>query len=262
MPEGTESREAELDEDQVAPNSVPRASIASANDACAEVHVIVATSDMMKTDPSLVNRITHLVNSAYGYSRLSQGDVRQRIAMGDAGDRANRVLHLSYSGRELQGCCSSTIQAPWTSQGCGHWGLLSVDPTAQGTGVASALVSAAERRLILSGCKAVQIEYEYTCGDEFSERLYKWYEGRLGFQCVSGRPRSSRGSSEFRKCLKSLPKKPAPQPVKIVPAPQQDVKYSGQEVVEDTAGPRAACDTNIYETKTKVASGCVRCAIQ
>ncbi len=53
----------------------------------------------------------------------------------------------------------------------GHWGLLAVDPTAQGTGVASALVEAAEDRLRAGGCQYVQIEYEYTEGHPHSQRL-------------------------------------------------------------------------------------------
>lgn len=257
MAEETEcQKEAELDEDPVAPGSVPRASVVSTCGLSVEVRVVVATSDMIRTDPSLVSKIYQLVNAAYGYHRLSQGDVRQRVAMGDAGESANRVLHLAYRSGQLLGACSSTIQAPWTSQGCGHWGLLSVDPAAQGTGVASALVNAAERRLILSGRKAVQIEYEYTCGDEFSERLYKWYEGKLGFQCVSGRPRSSKGSCEFRKCLKQLPKKPPPLPVdQSQTVHEENGKCPGQ-VVEPVVQSTGEVE------KTKPVNGCARCVLQ
>eukprot|EP00966_Prymnesium_polylepis_P148247 3424522-Prymnesium_polylepis.1 len=94
--------------------------------------------------------------------------------MGDPGPRANRVLHLAFRGERLVGCCSSTFQPPWTPEGCGHWGLVVVRLEAQGTGVASALVHAAEARL--AGCCArVQIEYEYTKGEEYSERLLEWY---------------------------------------------------------------------------------------
>ena len=117
---------------------------------------------------------------------------------------ANRVLHLAFREGQLLGCCSSTLQPPWTpwtgpvmcscavGRTCGHWGLLSVHPDAQGTGVASALIAAAERRLLEEGCSAwasevvgaelggaVQIEYEYTSGDPESERLLQWYEARV-----------------------------------------------------------------------------------
>eukprot|EP00928_Gymnodinium_smaydae_P004048 TRINITY_DN11417_c0_g1_i1.p1 TRINITY_DN11417_c0_g1~~TRINITY_DN11417_c0_g1_i1.p1 ORF type:complete len:247 (+),score=37.25 TRINITY_DN11417_c0_g1_i1:64-804(+) len=165
------------------------------------VHVVVGTSELKRIDPALPERIAELVNRAYGHHRLSRGEAEQRLAMGDAGDRANRVLHMAWRGPALVGCCSSTLQPPWTSRGCGHWGLLSVDPVAQGTGVASALVSAAEQRLLAAGCTSVQIEYEYTAGDAYSERLMSWYEGKCGFTSRSSRPRFG---SEFRVCHKRL----------------------------------------------------------
>merc|ERR1712187_131738 len=91
--------------------------------------------------------------------RISESDVRNRIALGDGGSCANRVLHIAWRCSTPVGCCSSTIQPPWTCCGVGHWGLLAVDPAAQGLGVASALVVAAEERLARAGCYAVQIEY-------------------------------------------------------------------------------------------------------
>merc|ERR1719330_309848 len=81
--------------------------------------------------------------------------------------------------------------------GDGHWGALAVDPVAQGKGVGSALVAAAEKRLLDAGCRTVQIEYRFVVGDERKERLYAWYEGKLGF---SGGPRRS----GFRVCHKTL----------------------------------------------------------
>merc|ERR1711972_811462 len=72
----------------------------------------------------------------------------------------------------------------------------------QGIGVASSLVAAAERRLLDAGCKRVQIEYEYTVGDPYSERLMAWYETKLGF---SGAPKPYSGSS-FRCVSKKLSK--------------------------------------------------------
>ena len=41
-------------------------------------------------------QISDMVNSAYGYQRLSSHEVEHRLAMGDAGDNANRVLHLAW----------------------------------------------------------------------------------------------------------------------------------------------------------------------
>ena len=104
------------------------------------------------------------------------------------------------------GCCSSTYQPPWTEDGCGHWGLLVVALSAQGTGVATQLVAAAERRLA-ANCHEVQMEYEYTAGQAYSERLMEWYEGKCGFTCVNAPRRRSRGhgETEFRKCRKELP---------------------------------------------------------
>merc|ERR1712176_1069535 len=76
-------------------------------------------------------------------------------------------------------------------------GALAVDPIAQGRGVGSALVAAAEKRLLDAGCQTVQIEYRFTVGDAEKERLYSWYEGKLGFD---GGPRRS----GFRVCHKML----------------------------------------------------------
>lgn len=174
---------------------------------------------------ALVCRLCAMVNRAYGYSRLSEHEVEGRLEMGDAGRAANRVLHIASRGGQVVGVCSSTLQAPWTPMGCGHWGLLVVDVDAQGSGVASALVRAAEQRLRAAGRSRVQIEYEYH-GDRFSERLYRWcapprpraraprlssgrpappppprYEGSCGFHCPSGPPG---GRQQFRRCRKSL----------------------------------------------------------
>ena len=142
-------------------------------EAANRVSVVVGTSQMARDDRRLVQTITAMVNDSYfeanrdllgphasggSYRRTSKGDVLNRLAMGDAGPRANRVLHLAFQDAELVGCCSSTFQPPWTHEGCGHWGLLVVKQSAQGTGVATALVAAAEARLARS-CSRVQIEY-------------------------------------------------------------------------------------------------------
>ena len=88
---------------------------------------------------------------------------------------------------------------PWQGPGCGHWGLLVVAVEAQGTGVGSALVAAAEQRLAASGLLYVGIEYHFCAGDPESERLLAWYEGKLGFRGPRHR------SSGFRHCRKELP---------------------------------------------------------
>mmetsp|Transcript_39581 Transcript_39581/g.83052 ORF Transcript_39581/g.83052 Transcript_39581/m.83052 type:complete len:464 (+) Transcript_39581:299-1690(+) len=178
-----------------------------------DVRVIIGTSHMAAKDPSLTSRITRLINRAYTVAhrgecgdgeeieRIDDDDVSHRLSMGDAGPRANRVLHLAYRGDELVGCCSSTKQLPWADEGVGQWGLLSVAPEAMGSGVASALVREAEARLE-PDCEEIQIEYNYTHGCSFSQRLMDWYEKKCGFECQSGRPRG-RGS-EFRVCRKQI----------------------------------------------------------
>mmetsp|Transcript_64101 Transcript_64101/g.181990 ORF Transcript_64101/g.181990 Transcript_64101/m.181990 type:complete len:215 (-) Transcript_64101:249-893(-) len=169
----------------------------------ASVTVEIATARMANEDETLVRRVVEMVNRAYGHRRTTEAEVHRRIALSNKG--TNRVLHLAYRGDTLVGCCSSTIQPPWTCYGCGHWGLMVVDRAAQGSGVASALVEAAEQRLAQAGCSRIQIEYEYTTGDPFSDRLMQWYEGKLGFSCMTGRPWSRQpGHHEFRICHKRI----------------------------------------------------------
>ena len=163
------------------------------------VTVVVGTSAL--ATPAFVKRCAEMVNTSYGYHRVSQSEIEDRLSRGDAGENANRVLHVATRGGKLVGCCSSTKQTGWCPYGCGHWGLLVVDVQAQGSGVASALVAAAEARLFEAGLVQVQIEYEYTPGDPQSERLYNWYEGSCGFS--GGGPPSSYYSS-FRRCRKKL----------------------------------------------------------
>ena len=169
------------------------------------MEVVIGNSEGLATP----RQVARLCNEAYGCGRLSEADARARLAMGDEAE-ANRVLHLAFREGQLLGCCSSTLQPPWTPRGCGHWGLLSVHPEVRGTGVASALIAAAERRLLEEGCStsalkregigrpgAIQIEYEFTAGDPESQRLLQWYEGACGFR--SGSPPPEKGST-FRCC--------------------------------------------------------------
>jgi len=170
-----------------------------------DVVVIIGTSDHARI-PGHVERISQIVDAAYTgagkHKRVSTYDAMDRLEMGDAGPRANRVLHLAYKGEALVGCASSTFSPGWTPEGCGHWGLLAVDPEYQGAGVATALVIAAERRLAQVS-EAVQIEYEYTEGEDFSRRLMSWYESKLGFD-GGPRPRHP-GQRSFRRCFKDIP---------------------------------------------------------
>lgn len=179
------------------------------------VQVIIGTARMARERPELVAQLTSMVNRAYaeslrgligarceGYERVDEEEVEERLQMGDAGARANRVLHIALRKGEVVGCMSSTFSVGWCEDGCGHWGLLVVDVAAQGTGVASALVFAAEQRLA-GACHEIQIEYEYTPGDAHSERLLAWYEGKAGFRCTSGRSRGA--GTSFRRCRKPIP---------------------------------------------------------
>eukprot|EP00746_Dinoflagellata_sp_MGD_P135832 gnl/MRDRNA2_/MRDRNA2_69874_c0_seq1.p1 gnl/MRDRNA2_/MRDRNA2_69874_c0~~gnl/MRDRNA2_/MRDRNA2_69874_c0_seq1.p1 ORF type:complete len:243 (+),score=30.13 gnl/MRDRNA2_/MRDRNA2_69874_c0_seq1:137-865(+) len=137
------------------------------------LQVVIGTSKMASDDSTLVRRIAQ-------FSHKSEGDVRNRLSMGDVGsDAANRVLHVAFLDDIAVGCCSSTTR--WGGPGHGQWGALAVDPSAQKMGVASALVAAAEHRLLESGCTSVQIEYRYSPGNPHSERLRAWYEDKLGF---------------------------------------------------------------------------------
>lgn len=153
-----------------------------------EFKVVIGTSQMAEEDRTFVSSIAN-------FSDKSEREVRQRLAYGDVGsERANRVMHVALINGVPVGWCSSSTQS-WG--GDGHWGALSVDPSAQGKGVASELVAAAEKRLLDAGCQSVQIEYRFTVGDPSKERLYAWYEGKLGFE---GGPRRS----GFRVCHKML----------------------------------------------------------
>mmetsp|Transcript_28170 Transcript_28170/g.44058 ORF Transcript_28170/g.44058 Transcript_28170/m.44058 type:complete len:250 (+) Transcript_28170:96-845(+) len=168
----------------------------------AGVKVVVGNSSMLAKRPELLGRITSMINQAYGYVRVDEDDIMDRLAMGDPGSsRANRVLHLAFLDDQLVGCMSSTFKVPWAERGCGHWGLLVVDVKMQGRGIASAMIAAAESRLA-GACQEIQIEYEYTAGDSFSERLLTWYEKKCGFRCVSGAPRGV--GCEWRKCRKMI----------------------------------------------------------
>jgi len=154
----------------------------------AELKIDIGTSAMVAKDSTLVRRVSN-------FSDKSEHEVRSRFSYGDAGYfGANRLMHVAFLNGIAVGWCSSSTRG---CGGDGHWGALSVDPAAQGRGVASALVKAAERRLLDAGCRSIQIEYRFTVGDASKERLYAWYEDKLGFD---GGPRRS----GFRCCHKAL----------------------------------------------------------
>ena len=139
------------------------------------VSIQIGTSDDLQDDKAFPNRLSSMINKSYGHQRVDPVDMFKRLsgagqpplakelphlANGNEAEigRTNRVLHLAYRDGELVGACSSTVQPAWTPTNCGHWGMLAVAPAAQGSGVASALVAAAERRLVVCGCSMVQVE--------------------------------------------------------------------------------------------------------
>lgn len=168
-----------------------------------EIEVIIGTSKHIQV-PGLVDKITRIVSDAYSgvgkHKNVDHEDAQERLEMGDDGVRANRVLHLAYKNGELCGCASSTFSPGWTPEGCGHWGLLAVDPAHQKCGIATAMVLAAERRLATVS-EAVKIEYQYS-GDDFSKKLLAWYEDKLGFDAG---PKPSPGQRCFRHAFKKIP---------------------------------------------------------
>lgn len=150
-------------------------------------------ANMTNVSDGTVEHITRLINGAYGQQRVSTGSVRHRLRAG-----RNRVLHVATREGQIVGVCSSTLFVPWAAPGCGHWGLLAVDPAMQGVGVGSALVAAAETRIADAKLGWVGMEYSYQSGDAFSERMLAWYEDSLRYVGPQTRV------SGFRICRKRL----------------------------------------------------------
>lgn len=150
-------------------------------------------ANMTNVSDGTIEQITRLINEAYGQQRVSTGSVRHRVRAG-----RNRVLHVATRDGQIVGVCSSTLFVPWAGPGCGHWGLLAVDPAMQGLGVGSALVAAAEARIADAKLGWVGMEYSYFAGDAFSERMLSWYEDSLRYVGPQTR------ASGFRICRKRL----------------------------------------------------------
>lgn len=174
-----------------------------------DVSVVIGSSALAAKMPGLADRLTAIIVGAYeaagseGPRMLDMQPVSERLAFGDRrASRSNRVLHVALRGGEAVGCISSSFHTLWTEVGIGHWGLLAVDVAAQGTGVGSALVAAAERR-IAEECQLVHIEYDFTPGDPHTERLRAWYEAR-SYRRLGGRRSPGPPGSEFCFCRRPL----------------------------------------------------------
>jgi len=171
------------------------------------ISVVIGTSALAEQHAGLDGVLTDIITRAYeavgGNPRMLQSQpVAARLRMGDYGTRTNRVLHVAFQGKQVVGCISSSLATLWTGPSVGHWGLLAVDPTLQGRGIASALVASAESRLA-EACSQIHIEYDFYPGREHSQRLRNWYE-KLGF--VQKGSEQKDGGGEFCFCRKRVPK--------------------------------------------------------
>jgi len=182
----------------------------NASSGSSPVRVVVGTSALANEHRGLEERLTDMIHKSYGAvggtgpRMLEMQPVSVRLQMGDSGVRNNRVLHVAFRAGEVVGCISSSFRTTWTEPGVGHWGLLVVDLAAQGTGVASALVQAAERR-IAEECHAIHIEYDFIAGEDHSTRLRAWYE-KIGYKQLGARPKPGPKGSEFAFCRKRFTK--------------------------------------------------------
>lgn len=140
--------------------------------------IVIGNSDHV----GCASEIACMINEAYGRDRTTAREITNRLRAGDE-LTPNRVLHVAYrDDRTVVGCVSST---PHWNGDCGQWGFLAVAVAEQGNGVATELVSAAERRLMEHGCTQVQIEYMLKPCDSDGRKLHAWYS-RLGFETTFG----------------------------------------------------------------------------
>jgi len=172
-----------------------------------DVKVVIGTTKLLGEHPELTDRLSKMINDAYaavgGHAlMLQQQPVLQRLRLGDGADargdgimNRNRVLHVAFVGSEAVGCISSSKSTTWKAD-MGHWGLLVVDLKMQGKGIASALIAAAEAR-VMESCASLQIEYEFRHDSEHSKKLEAVYAKR-GYKIVMKVPQGGVTPGEFR----------------------------------------------------------------
>lgn len=120
------------------------------------------------------------------FTRTSFAEIQWRLRMCSDPGSARKLLLAFDSRRSCLGCCSVT--APYGEPRLGEWGLVCVAMHAQGQGIGSRLVAAAEAHCALRGCDVIQLEYFVAEEHEYSMRLLNWYSTKLGYQRVRRRP--------------------------------------------------------------------------
>lgn len=178
--------------------------IAAAEEFDDDLQLTIASSELAKERPTVIDEIYTMLNFAY-YSAMkaifppdvrifggvNREDIQSLVQMGDyearkeRGMRANRVLHLAFKDDILVGFCTSTLQSPLLQSRVGRLGLLVVHPDYHSAGVGTALIKAAEDRLA-DACAEIEIDYELTGSRGYAEQVREWYEDRLGFKELGG----------------------------------------------------------------------------
>lgn len=119
------------------------------------------------------------------FTRTSFNEIVLRLQMCSDPHSARKLLLAFDSKRSCLGCCSAT--APYGEPGLGEWGLVCVATQAQGQGIGSLLVAAAEAHCVLRGCDVIQLEYFVAERHGYSARLRSWYFDKLGYEKVHRR---------------------------------------------------------------------------
>jgi GNAT superfamily N-acetyltransferase len=112
----------------------------------------------------LINRAYRVEDFFIDGDRTSEADVRARIAKPDS------AFLVVEDARALAGCVYLELRGPR-----GYFGMLSIDPTRQGRGLARSLVTAVEDHCRAAGCRFLDLDVV-----NLREELPAFY-ARLGF---------------------------------------------------------------------------------